>query len=57
MTQIYQQSVSARIEHEKLATEFIKASSDLFYDKGVETVLFRNQVIDMHASEILNLHD
>ena len=57
MTQIYEQSVSARIEHEKLASEFIKAISDLFYDKGVETVLFRNQVIDKRPSEILNLHD
>src|SRR5690606_25873639 len=29
----------------------------LFYDKGVETVLFRNQLINQRQSEILNLHN
>ncbi len=57
MTEVYNQSVKSRIGDEKLATEFIKTISDLFYDKGVETVLFRNQLIDMRPSEILNLHD
>jgi glyceraldehyde 3-phosphate dehydrogenase len=57
MTKVYEQSVRTRVAEEKLATEFIKAISDLFYDKGVETVLFRNQVIDKRPSEILNLHD
>ena len=57
MTKVYEQSVKTRIAEEKLATEFIKATGDLFYDKGVETVLFRNQVIDKRASEILSLHD
>lgn len=57
MSKVYNQTVKSRIGEEKLATEFIKAISDLFYDKGVETVLFRNQLIDMRPSEILNLHD
>ncbi len=57
MTKVYEQSVKTRIAEEKLATEFIKTTGDLFYDKGVETVLFRNQVIDKRASEILSLHD
>lgn len=42
---------------EKAATELIKIISDLFYDRGVETVLFRNQLIDKRPSEILNLHN
>ncbi|MDQ3017218.1 MAG: glyceraldehyde-3-phosphate dehydrogenase [Bacteroidota bacterium] len=45
-----------RIAHEKLATQFIKAINDLWYDKGIEMVLFRNQLIDKRASEILSLH-
>ncbi len=52
----YEQSVQTRIAKEKNATEFIKAISDLFYERGVETVLFRNQLIDQRPSEILNLH-
>lgn len=52
----YELAVNDRISKEKAATEFIKTISDLFYDKGVETVLFRNQLIDKRPSEILNLH-
>lgn len=53
----YQDSVSKRIAKEKAATQFIKTISDLYLDKGIETVLFRNQLIDQRASEILNLHE
>lgn len=53
----YQDSVKQRIAKEKAATRFIKSISDLYLDKGIETVLFRNQLIDQRASEILNLHD
>ncbi|NVK05343.1 MAG: glyceraldehyde-3-phosphate dehydrogenase [Flavobacteriia bacterium] len=53
----YENSVQERIGMEKSATEFIKVISDLFYDKGVETVLFRNTLIDQRPSEILNLHN
>lgn len=53
----YQDSVTNRIAKEKAATQFIKTISDLYLDKGIETVLFRNQLIDQRASEILNLHE
>ena len=53
----YQDSVTKRIAKEKAATQFIKTISDLYLDKGIETVLFRNQLIDQRASEILNLHE
>jgi glyceraldehyde 3-phosphate dehydrogenase len=55
-SQAYEASVAQRIHQEKQATEFIKVISDLWYDKGVETLLFRNQLIDRRPSEILNLH-
>lgn len=53
----YESLVQHRIAHEKLATRFIKAINDLWYDKGIEMVLFRNQLIDKRASEILSLHN
>ena len=53
----YDQMVQNRIAHEKLATRSIKAINDLWYDKGIEMVLFRNQLIDKRASEILSLHN
>jgi glyceraldehyde 3-phosphate dehydrogenase len=55
-TSTYNELVQNRIAHEKLATRFIKAINDLWYDKGIEMVLFRNQLIDKRASEILSLH-
>jgi len=53
----YEGAVQERIAKEKAATAFVKSIHDLFYDKGIETVLFRNQLIDKRPSEILNLHN
>jgi len=53
----YEISVKERIAKEKATTEFIKKISELYLDKGIETVLFRNQLIDQRTSEILNLHE
>lgn len=52
----YNTLVQNRIGQEKLATRFIKGINDLWYDKGIEMLLFRNQLIDKRASEILSLH-
>ena len=52
----YEGAVSERIAKEKAATAIVKAVNDLFYDRGIETVLFRNQLIDKRPSEILSLH-
>lgn len=53
----YQSTVAERIKHEKAAVQLIKNINDLYLDKGIETVLFRNQLIDQRPSEVLNLHD
>ena len=37
----YNQSLAERVEKEKAAAAFTKAVADLFYDQGVEVVLFR----------------
>lgn len=52
----YQKAVEDRIQNEKNCVELIKAIHELWYDKGIETVLFRNQLIDRRPGEILHLH-
>lgn len=53
----YQEAVSQRIQQEKDAVRLIKNINDLYFDKGIETVLFRNALVDQRPSEVLNLHD
>ncbi|HBY66636.1 MAG TPA: glyceraldehyde-3-phosphate dehydrogenase, partial [Flavobacteriaceae bacterium] len=48
---------SFQTDRRKASVEFIKIVSDLWYDKSIELVLFRNQLIDRNVSEILNLHE
>ncbi len=56
-TNNYQEAVTQRIQQEKLAVQFIKNINDLYLDKGIETVLFRNTLVDQRPSEVLNLHE
>ncbi len=56
-TNSYQESVAQRIQFEKAAVRFIKDVNDLYLDKGIEMVLFRNQLTDQRPSEVLNLHE
>ena len=44
-------------DRRRATVEFIKIISDLWYDKSIELVLFRNQLIDRNVSEILNLQE
>ena len=53
----YQGAVAKRISKEKSAVNLIKNINDLYLDKGIETVLFRNQLVDQRPSEVLNLHE
>jgi glyceraldehyde 3-phosphate dehydrogenase len=54
---IYEKEVSLQADRRKAAVEFIKIISDLWYDKSIELVLFRNQLIDRNVSDIMNLHE
>jgi glyceraldehyde 3-phosphate dehydrogenase len=42
--------------NERAAIEFIGHIGTLWFDKSVELIIFRNQLIDRSASEIMNLH-
>ncbi len=56
-TILYEKEVSFQADRRRAGVEFIKIISDLWYDKSIEMVLFRNQLIDKNVSEIINLHE
>lgn len=53
----YENELAFQADRRRATVEFIKIISDLWYDKSIELVLFRNQLIDKNVSEILNLHE
>ncbi|MEX2349438.1 MAG: glyceraldehyde-3-phosphate dehydrogenase [Flavobacteriaceae bacterium] len=55
--EVYEKELSFQADRRRASVEFIKIISDLWYDKSIELVLFRNQLIDRNVSEILNLHE
>jgi glyceraldehyde 3-phosphate dehydrogenase len=57
LNKIYEKELSFQADRRRATVEFIKIVSDLWYDKSIELVLFRNQLIDRNVSEILNLHE
>jgi len=52
----YESSLADWIEMEKAAIQLIHLTGTLWFDRSVELVLFRNQLVDRSASEILHLH-
>lgn len=53
----YEKELSFQADRRRATVEFIKIISDLWYDKSIELVLFRNKLIDRNVSQILNLHE
>ena len=56
-THLYDKELSLQANRRRAGVELIKIISDLWYDKAIEMVLFRNQLIDCNVSEIFNLHE
>lgn len=52
----YMNSLKQWQDDEKAGNEFINVISKLFYDKSIELIFLRNQVIDRSASVILHKH-
>ena len=52
----YETELQDWIKLEKSAIELIHITGTLWFDKSVELIIFRNQLVDRSASEILNLH-
>lgn len=57
VNETYEKELAFQADRRKATVEFIKIVSDLWYDKSIEIVLFRNQLIDRNVSQILNLHE
>ncbi|TXG39361.1 glyceraldehyde-3-phosphate dehydrogenase [Seonamhaeicola maritimus] len=53
----YEKELAFQADRRRATVEFIKTVSDLWYDKSIELVIFRNQLIDRNVSQILNLHN
>ncbi len=51
----YEQEVVSQAQIRRATTEFINIVNDLWYDRSIELVLFRNPLVDKRASEVLNL--
>ena len=54
---VYEKELSFQTDRRKATVEFINIISDLWYDKSIELIIFRNQIIDRNVSEILNIHE
>ena len=54
--QQYEKNLKSWIGDEKAALELIAVVGKLWFDKSIELVIFRNQMVDRSASELLQLH-
>jgi glyceraldehyde 3-phosphate dehydrogenase len=52
----YESKLNEYIAQEKAAIELIGIIGKLWFEKSIELILFRNQLKDRSASEIMNLH-
>ena len=52
----YQTQLNDWIDHEKAALDLINVVGKLWFERSIELILFRNQLVDRSASEIMNLH-
>lgn len=56
-TVLYEKELSYQADRRKAGVEFINIVSELWYDKSIELVLFRNQLIDKSVGQVINLHE
>ena len=54
---VYEKELAFQANRRKITVEFINIVSDLWYDKSIELVLFKNQLLNRNVSDILNLHE
>jgi len=52
----FEKSLDNWIANERLGFEFIEAIGKLFYDKSIEVIFFRSQLLDRSSSVILHKH-
>ncbi|RAR75853.1 glyceraldehyde-3-phosphate dehydrogenase [Flavobacterium aciduliphilum] len=54
---LYEKELAFQASRRKAAVEIIKIVSDLWYDKSIELIFFRNQLINSNVSDLINLHE
>ncbi len=54
---LYGKELAFQADRRKACVELIKIVNDLWYDKSIELILFRNQLLDRNVSDIINLHE
>ncbi|MFN6038044.1 MAG: glyceraldehyde-3-phosphate dehydrogenase, partial [Bacteroidota bacterium] len=52
----YESQLDIWILQEKSALDLINLTGKLWFEKSIELVLFRNQLVDRSVSEVMNLH-
>lgn len=53
----YGKELAFQADRRKACVELIKIVNDLWFDKSIELILFRNQLLDRNVSDIINLHE
>jgi glyceraldehyde 3-phosphate dehydrogenase len=54
---LFEDEMNFQAEKRKAAVEFIKVVNDLWFDRSIELLVFRNILIDTSVSEVLNLQE
>ncbi len=52
----YEENLNEYVKREKAAVKLISSIGHLMYEKSIELVLFRNPLVDISISDVLNLH-
>lgn len=52
----YEKELNSHVKRERAAVKLASKVGELLYDQGIELVLYRNHLLDVTISEILNLH-
>lgn len=52
----YEEQLNDWVQHERATIDLISTIGRLWFEKSIELVLFRNQLVDRSASELMKLH-
>ena len=55
MSSSYENKLDNWINQEKSGVNLLNSVGTLMYDKGIELILFRNQLLEIGVSELMNL--
>ncbi len=53
----YEKELNSHVKRERAAVKLASKVGELLFDQGIELVLYRNHLLDITISEILNLHE